>query len=124
MAEETSDSLITRVRSQTIPGVAGHCLNSARTNHFVVDDPAYAGGPGEELTADEVFLSGISACGALMVARLARADAIPFERVEANIEGIRLKSDPTIFQTIGLHFTLTGMDRQAAETLVERFKGR
>src|SRR5437667_12296972 len=121
---EEGDLLVTRVHSQTIPGVAGHCLNSARTNHFVVDDPAYAGGPGEELTADEVFLSGVSACGALMVARLARADSIPFERVETNIEGIRLKTDPTTFQKIDLRFTITGMGHQAAESLVERFKGR
>lgn len=121
---EEGDLLVTRVRSQTLSAIAGHCINSARTNHFIIDDPAYAGGPGEELTADEVFLSGISACGALMVARMARADSIPYERVETNIEGIRLKSDPTTFQKIDLRFTIAGMDRQAAEGLVERFKGR
>ena len=34
------DLLVTRVRSQTIPGIEGRSLNSARTNHFIVDDPA------------------------------------------------------------------------------------
>src|SRR5689334_11298212 len=121
---EEGDLLVTRVHSQTIPGVAGHCLNSARTNHFVVDDPAYSGGPGEELTADEVFLSGVSACGALMVARMARADSVPFERVETKIEGIRMKSDPTTFQKIDLHFMISGIEPKAGEALVERFKGR
>ena len=33
------DVLRTRVHSQTLPGVVGHCLNSARTNHFIVDPP-------------------------------------------------------------------------------------
>ena len=59
-----------------------------------------------------------------MVARLARQDQVPFERVETNIEGFRLKSDPTTFQKIDLKFTTTGMELQTAEALVERFKGR
>jgi uncharacterized OsmC-like protein len=115
---------VTHVHSQTIPGIQGRSLNSARTNHFVIDDPAYAGGPAEEITAEEAFLSGISACAVLLVTRLARQDGVDLQRVEAQIEGIRSKADPANYQAVNLRFALAGVDHQQAETLVERFKGR
>src|SRR5438067_1065549 len=118
------DLLVTRVRSQTIPGIEGRSLNSARTNHFIVDDPPYAGGPAEEITAEKAFLSGISACAVLLVSRLARQDGVSLQRVEAEIEGIRSKADPANYQAVNLRFMLAGVDCQQAESLVERFKGR
>ena len=118
------DLLVTRVRSQTIPGIEGRSLNSARTNHFIIDDPAYAGGPAEEITAEEAFLSGVSACAVLLVTRLARQEGVPLQRVEAEIEGIRSNADPVNYQAVKLRFTLAGVDQQQADMLVERFKGR
>jgi len=118
------DLLVARVSSQTIPGVAGRSLNSARTNHFIVDDPAYASGPGEEITAEEAFLSGGSACAVLLVARLARQEGVALQRVQAEIEGIRAKVDPANFRALNLRFTLAGVDQRQAQDLVERFKGR
>ncbi len=38
-------------------GTPGRALCSARTNHFVADDLAAHGGPGEALNAAELFLS-------------------------------------------------------------------
>src|SRR5947207_7054365 len=106
--------LLTRVRSQTLAGVPGHCLNSARTNHFIVDDPAYAGGPGEEITADEAFLSGVSACAVLLVTRIARQDGMELQRAKANIEGVRTKADPANFRSIQLEFLLSGVTHEQA----------
>ena len=47
------------VRSMS-SGIVGRTLNSARTNHFVLDSPS---GPGEAVGNGEAFLSGISSCG-------------------------------------------------------------
>jgi uncharacterized OsmC-like protein len=120
----TDDLHVARVSSQTIPGVAGRSLNSARTNHFIIDDPSYAGGPAEEITAEEAFLSGVSACAVLLVTRLARQDGMALQEVEAQIEGIRSKADPANFQSMNLRFALSGVEQRQAEDLVERFKGR
>ena len=45
------DLLVTQVRSRTTD-VVGRSLNSVRTHHFVIDEPTYGGGPGEELTPE------------------------------------------------------------------------
>jgi uncharacterized OsmC-like protein len=120
MAEEL---LVTRVSSRSI-GVAGRSVSNARHNHFVVDEPAYGGGPGEAVTPAEAFLAGVSACGVLLVESFARQDGVALAGVEASIEGVRTKADPSQFQKVTLRFTLRGVDRARAEALVERFKGR
>src|SRR5438067_1805599 len=86
--------LINRVRSSTIPGMPGRSVNSARTNHFVVDEPPYAGGPGEAITPGEAFLAGIAACGVMLVEGAARSSGVPFARAEATIEGVRTRANP------------------------------
>jgi uncharacterized OsmC-like protein len=115
--------LVTQVRSQST-GVEGRSLNSARTNHFVIDEPAYGGGPGEALTPAEAFLAGISACGVLLVESFARQEGLPVRHVDAHIDGIRTKADPATFRQVNLRFQLAGVDQSQAEHLVERFKGR
>lgn len=117
------DLLVTQVRSRTTD-VIGRSLNSVRTHHFVIDEPTYGGGPGEELTPGESFLAGISACGVLLVQGLARDWEIPLTRAEAEIEGHRLRSDPSRYLTIDLRFHLEGPDRAQAEQLVRRYQER
>jgi uncharacterized OsmC-like protein len=120
MSEEL---LVTRVRSQTV-GIPGRSLATARQHHFVIDEPAYAGGPGEALTPAEVFLAGVSGCGVLLVESFARKDGIPLQKAEASIEGIRTADDPANFREVRLSFRLTGVTAQQGETLVEKFKAR
>lgn len=120
MADEL---LLTQVRSQTI-GIPGRSLNSARTNHYVIDEPAYNGGPGEGVTPAEAFLSGVSACGVLLVESFARKANVPLQKVEAEIEGVRTLSDPANFQRINLRFELTGPTQAQAEQLVDQYKAR
>ncbi|MGH7151034.1 MAG: OsmC family protein [Planctomycetota bacterium] len=120
MADEL---LVTTAVSRTT-GVPGRSLNSARTNHFVVDEPAYAGGPGEAATPAETFLAGVSACGVLLVEAFAREEKLPLKSAIARIEGIRAKSDPANFREVRLRFEIEGVDAKAAAHLVERYKGR
>lgn len=118
------DLLITEVRSQTIPGVPGRSVNSARTHHFVIDEPVSAGGPGEELTPAEVFLAGVAGCGVLLVESFARKDGEPIKSAHARIEGVRKKENPSDFVQINLRFEIRGVDLKQAQGLVEKFKGR
>lgn len=118
----SNDLLLTDVRSRTLPGVAGRSLNSARTHHFVIDEPAAYGGPGEELTPAEVFLSGVSSCAVLLVEAFARKDSVPLREVRAHIQGVRLKDDPANFRELRLTLELYGVEDRAGRALVEKFK--
>lgn len=120
MAEEL---ILTEVRSHTT-NVPGRSINSARTHHFVIDEPPSMGGPGEELTPAEVFLAGVSGCGVLLVESFARKDNVPLKGVVARIQGKRRKEDPATFVGIDLAFEVRGVDQKQAEALVEKFKGR
>lgn len=119
MSEEL---LITSVRSSS-SGVQGRSLNQARIHHFVIDEPAHGGGPGEEITPSESFLAGISACGVLMVERRAKETGIGLQKAEAWIEGVRRRSDTSWFTRIDLRFRLTGPRHEEAEALVAHYQG-
>jgi uncharacterized OsmC-like protein len=120
MSEEL---LVTTVQSRST-GVKGRSLNGARTNHFVIDEPAYNGGPGEAATPAEVFLAGVSGCGVLLVESFAHKDGIALKGVQAWIEGIRTKANPERFRKVNLRLELAGVDQKQAEALVEKFKRR
>ncbi len=115
--------LVNRVRSYT-SGTPGRSLNNVRDHHFVIDEPPYVGGPGEEITPADAFLAGVSACGVLLVETFARKESIPLQRAEAVIEGIRNASDTSRFERIAIHFTIAGPTQRQAEELVERYKGK
>ncbi len=115
-----ADVKIDRVRSAS-SGVPGRSINSARTNHFVLDSPS---GPNEAVTNGEAFLSGISSCGVTLIELYARDKGIPLTRLSVTIEGLRSEADPTRFQAINMAFELAGVgERQAAE-LVEVYRSR
>lgn len=120
MADEL---LVTSVRSQG-SSVPGRSLNAARSNHFVIDEPAYNGGPGEALTPAEAFLSGVSACGVLLIEAFARKEGIPLRSVMVQIEGLRTKADPANFKQVNLVVEITGADDRQADHLVEKYKAR
>lgn len=119
----SDDLLLTQVRSRTLDE-PGRSLNTARDQHFVIDEPAYNGGPGESVTPAESFLAGVSACGVLLVEAFARRDGVPLRKVEASIEGVRLRTDPANFRRVSMRFELTGPTQQQAEKLVEAYKVR
>ena len=111
----SDDLLVTTVRSQTT-GIPGRSLNSARTNHFIIDASS---GPNEALNSGEAFLAGISSCGVNLVEALAREAGVPLEKAVATIEGRRSRSDPATFLDISLRFELAGPTQEQAEQLVE-----
>jgi uncharacterized OsmC-like protein len=121
MAEELTTD---RVRSCS-SGILGRSLNTARTQHYVIDSSSgTVSGPPEALTTVEAFLSGISACAVTLVEKRADEIGIPLARIEVTIEGNRAKANPADFHSIALHFELAGPDQQQAEDLVETYRQR
>lgn len=118
-----AELLITRVHSRT-GETAGRSVNMAREHPFVIGEPAYAGGTGEEISPGEAFLGGISACGVMMIERRAGETDVPLRGVEAWIEGRRLTSDPSWYTAIELRFRLPGATAEQAEALVGHYRER
>jgi uncharacterized OsmC-like protein len=106
----------------------GRVLCNTRNHHFIVDGPVQNGCPGEALTPAELFLAGIAACGVELVQVIGREQQLaPQIRVE--IEGAidrakPVRKDLTVFNTVRLRFSLTGVTRAQGNDLIERFKGR
>ena len=99
-------------------------VNAARTNHFVIDEPAYNGGPGEAITPAESFLAGVSACGVLLVESFAHQANLPVKQVETSIEGRRSRSEPNRFIDVTMQFRISGVSQADAQRLVEQYQGR
>jgi uncharacterized OsmC-like protein len=115
----SSDVKIETVRSYT-SGTIGRALNNARTHHYVIDSSTHP----EALSTVEAFLSGISACGVTLIEMHAQEAGVPLKRTQVTIEGVRSLADTTRFQSINMHFELSGVDQQQAEQLVETYQGR
>ena len=120
--------ITTEVRSYS-SGTKGRCITSARSNHFVVDDADYSGGPNEAITAAEAFLSGLTACAVLMLERLAREGDIPLKWADVSVEASRdreVDHDKTysVFDGVHMRFELTGPSEAQCRNLVETYKRR
>ena len=114
-----ADSVET-VRTYSI-GVPGRALNNARSHHFVLDSSS---GPSEALTNGEAFLAGISSCGVTLIEKYAKQHGVPVSRMEVTISGRRSAADPARFQGIEMRFAIHGVDREAADRLVEVWRDR
>ena len=112
--------IVNTVRS-TSTHIPGRAINSAGVHHFIIDGTS---APHEEITPVDAFLASISACAVHLVERFAAEADLPLARVECEIEGSRPKDAPERFDHVKLGFTLLGVDQNAADALVERFKGR
>lgn len=88
------------------------CIVTARKRHFVVDGPAYAGGPQEALHPTEAFLAGY----ALRQAEVeTSALVLPEEQP---------RDDLTLITELDMHFDLYGVSDEQAAELVKTFKER
>ena len=109
-------------------GTRGRCLNSARTNHFVIDEADYNEGPFEAVTAAEAFLSGITACAVLMLERLAREGGVPLRKSDVTIDAVRDREAAhethSVYDQVRLRIDLTGPSASQGEELVETYKRR
>lgn len=118
----TEDLVINRVRSSSTD-TPGRSINEIRNHQLVIDEPTHLGGPGEEITPADAFVTGIAACGALMVQGRARDTNIRLDGIGVDLEAVRQRSDTSIFQRIEMMFRLSGPSKAQAEELVEYYKG-
>jgi len=114
------DAVVDRVRSVTT-SEPGRSLNSARTNHFVIDS---ARSVSEAMSSIEAFLAGVSSCGVNVVDREARQLGYPLREARAEIESVRSAADTSVISSIALRFALAGVTREQAEELVAIYKRR
>src|SRR5713226_8637529 len=119
----TDDLVINRVLSSS-SATPGRAVNQVRNHQLVIDEPTHLGGPGEEITPAEAFLAGVAGCGVLLVEGRARDTGVRVDPVEATIEGVRHRSDTSVFQRIDMRFRLSGPSPAEAIELVEHYKRR
>lgn len=105
-------------RSKTTD-VPGRTLNTARTNHWVIDSPS---GPNEAVTTGESFVAGIAACGTSLIELHAQRGSLPFGTLEVAIDGVRTDESWPDFANIDVHFTFTGITTEQAGEYVEVWK--
>ena len=120
----TADDLVVNRVHSASTATPGRALNHVRTHELVIDEPTHLGGPGEQITPAEAFLAGVSACGVLLVQGRARDTGVRLDQVEAAIEGIRHRSDTSVFQRVEINFRLKGPSQADAIDLVEHYKRR
>ena len=109
-------------------GTHGRAICNVRNHHFVADESEANGGPGDEVGAGELFLSGITACAVNMLERLARQAEIPLTWTDVTAEGSRdpqgAKEGPPVFDHIEIKFELTGPNESQGQELVDTWKRR
>lgn len=110
---------IDTVRTISI-GIPGRALNSARTQHFILDSSS---GPSEALTNSEAFLAGISSCGVTLIEKYASQAALPVRRLTVTITGAR-SATPARFDRIDMRFEFRGVGQKDAEKLVAVWQER
>jgi uncharacterized OsmC-like protein len=123
MTAMSVDDLIINLVHSASTDVPGRSTNEVRHNRFVIDEPTHLGGPGEEITPADAFLSGVAACGVLMVQGRARNTNLALSRIEVDLEAVRQRSDTSVFQHIEMRFRLSGPSQEQAVGLVEHYKG-
>ncbi|HEY3053142.1 MAG TPA: OsmC family protein [Thermoanaerobaculia bacterium] len=107
----------------------GRVLCRARNHHFVIDGPVQNGCPGEAVTPPEAFLTGVAACGIELLQVIARELELPIPAARVRIEGTvdrahPVRPDVTLFNSVRLQFSISGVTREQATDLVDRFKKR
>jgi uncharacterized OsmC-like protein len=107
----------------------GRLICNTRHHHFVVDGPAHNGCPGEALTPPEIFLAGIITCGVELVQVFARDKNLSLRSATGVISATldrssQARSDVTLFNSVRLDFTLTGVSHDEGHQLVDAFKAR
>ena len=119
-----ADELVINQVHSASTSTPGRAINQVRGHELVIDEPTHLGGPGEQITPAEAFLAGVSACGVLLVQGRARDTGVRLDQVEATIEGVRNRSDTSVFQRIEINFRLKGPSQEEAIELVEHYKRR
>ncbi len=118
------------VQSQTARSynttVAGRCIGSSGSHHWVMDYAPHQEGPGEMPGPTEYFLSGVSSCGVLMIQREAGHRGIALESIDVHIEAFRhtdgVDRRHNTFARVTMDFKLVGPNDAEAKDLIAHYQ--
>ncbi|WP_407175095.1 OsmC family protein [Bradyrhizobium sp. STM 3562] len=108
------------ITSATI-GLFGRYLLSAGKHHFISDQRAGAGGPGEAITAGELLLSSLGSCSLGLIQKTAAERGIALVDAGTEVSFQRHATDPTRYEWIRIAVRLSGVNASEAEVLVGSF---
>jgi uncharacterized OsmC-like protein len=108
------------ITSATI-GLFGRYLLSGGKNHFISDQRAAAGGPGEAITAGELLLSSLGSCSLGLIQKTAVERGIALADAGTEVSFRRHATDPTRYEWIRIAVRLSGVTASEAEVLVGAF---
>ena len=104
----------------------GRAISAMGSHHFVVDHAVYQEGPGEQPGPIDYFLSGLTACGVLMLERRARQHGVPLDGIDVQVEAYRRETaegpGPTTLKSVTVRFEFTGPTEGQAQELVDFYK--
>ena len=113
-----SDGKLTTTVTSSSIGKPGRALNTARTNHFVIDSPTL----GEALGSGEAFLAGVSSCGVTLIEGHAQRTGVALKSLTVAIEGVRTSERPMDFESVSMRFAIGGVSQEQAEELVRVYQ--
>lgn len=104
-------------------GTAGRAICNSRNHHFIADEY-----DGDEVTAGEYFLSGLTACAVNMIERVATESEITLPRLDVQTEGTYERNQGTqprtLLRTLKMRFQFSGVTEEAAPSLVNTYHKR
>ena len=104
-------------------GTPGRAICNSRNHHFIADEFG-----GDEVTAGEYFLTGLTACAVNLLERVAQELDIQLQRLDVRANGTYERNQGTepctLFRTIQMEFQFTGISDDDAESLVATYHKR
>ncbi len=104
-------------------GTLGRAICNSRNHHFIADEF-----DGDEVTAGEYFLTGLTACAVNMIERVATESELALQKLDVQAEGVYERNQGTksltLFKTVRMRFQFLGVSEEEAETLVATYHKR
>ena len=104
-------------------GTLGRAICNSRNHHFIADEF-----DGDEVTAGEYFLTGLTACAVNMIERVATESEFALQKLDVRAEGVYERNlgtkSLTLFQIVRMRFQFVGVSIEEAETLVAAYHKR
>ncbi len=104
-------------------GTRGRAICNSRNHHFIADEF-----DGDEVTAGEYFLAGLTACAVNMIERVATESELALQKLDVRAEGVYKRNQGTesvtLFNTVKMRFNFVGVCEEEAETLVATYHKR
>ena len=104
-------------------GTLGRAICNSRNHHFIADEFG-----GDEVTAGEYFLTGLTACAVNLLERVAQELDIPLRGLDVRADGTYARNDGsesrTLFHAVQMEFQFVGISDAEADLLVATYQKR